>query len=132
MELIEFEDTDLFPRHEGGVKVEVSTPIHITSEVIIEPQTEEQWRSLRDYVIDKIIEIHGPFPRKDAAKEAGIFKGFINRWGYANAMAIARAAFEAHGGMWYNSPIRVERFTKGSDPYFARQVAALLGIASAS
>jgi hypothetical protein len=130
MELIEFEDTDLFPVNEVVTTVMVETPILITSTVKAEPVTEEQWRSLQAYVVDQIIEIHGPFFRRDALKESGTFKGFISRWGYENAMAIARAAFEAHGGMWYNSPVRVERFTKGSDPYFAQPIAALLGITS--
>jgi hypothetical protein len=129
MELIEFEDMDLFPGQCPTSEVELSIPIRITSTLSTEPPLPEaQWRELREYVVEKIMKVHGPFPRGDAAKEAGIFKGFINRWGFDNAMAIAQSAFEAHGGMWFNSPVRIQRFTKASDPYFAQPIAILLGI----
>lgn len=80
------------------------------------------WQALRDYVVDQIISRTGNFPRK-TGPETGIFKGFCSRWG-GQAGAIATYAFEGPpGGWWKGSPIRVERFAKGSDPYFASEIA---------
>ena len=84
--------------------------------------SDEQWTwyELRDYVVGKIIEIHGVFPRNEM-KEMGIFKAFCARWG-ADAPAIARYAFESAGGYWKNAPVSVTRFCKGSDPYFSQLI----------
>jgi hypothetical protein len=79
------------------------------------------WQDLRDYVVREIESRFGTFPR-DLIKESGIFKSFLGRWG-PQAGPIAKAAFEVHGGMWRGAPISVTRFTKGSDPYFATQIA---------
>lgn len=76
------------------------------------------WRELRDYVVTKTTEINGPFPRNEV-KEASIFKAFLTRWGPEKSQLIARLAFESHGGLWRGAPIRVERFCRSSDPYFA-------------
>jgi hypothetical protein len=127
MELIEFEDLDLVQDSPQPPEVAVHTQVRIASTVTIDPAEKDRWSELRDYVVEKMEEIHGPFPR-DAKQESGIFKSFIGRWGFDNAMAIARCAFEVHGGMWYNSPVRVQRFCKGSDPYFSVQIAGLLGL----
>lgn len=80
------------------------------------------WEQLRDYVVAQVLELHGPFPR-DAVKEAAIFRSFVSRWG-EQAGPIAVAAFTAHGGYWRSAPIGVNRFSKGSDPYFAVIIAA--------
>lgn len=82
------------------------------------------WEQLRDYVVRKIEEAHGPFPR-DFKKEHAIFKSFTARWG-DKASAIARHAFEVNNGFWRNAPIGVNRFTKGCDPYFAEIIAERL------
>jgi hypothetical protein len=79
------------------------------------------WEQLRDYVIGQIHARWGAQPR-DALRESGIFKGFVNRWG-VQAGPIAKAAFEIHGGVWKGAPISVSRFAKGSDPYFAEVIA---------
>lgn len=76
------------------------------------------WSDLRDYIVSQVERVHGPQVR-DPKKEAGICKSFISRWGIKQAVAIAKAAFEVHGGMWRNAPITITRFTKNSDPYFA-------------
>jgi len=81
------------------------------------------WRALRDYVVRRSTEIHGPAP-SNPAKEAAIIKAFISRWGPQRSGAIARCAFEVYGGFWRGAPIRVERFSKGSDPFFAEVLAA--------
>lgn len=130
MDLIdfEFENLDSVKAEAQPHRVELRTTAQVMSSVtVIDSSDKERWRELQDYVVEQIKVLHGPFVR-DAKKEAGIFKAFIGRWGFDNAMAIARAAFEAHGGMWHNSPVRVQRFARGSDPYFAQQIAAFLGI----
>jgi hypothetical protein len=79
------------------------------------------WEQLRDYVVSQIEARWGARPR-DPMKEAGIFKGFVARWG-DQSETIARVAFEVHGGMWNGAPMSVQRFCKGSDPYFAAIIA---------
>lgn len=74
------------------------------------------WEELRDYVALEITQRFGVFPR-DGKKECGIFKSFMTRW--ADSIAIAHFAFEIHDGRWRGSPVRMQRFCKNSDPYFA-------------
>jgi hypothetical protein len=82
------------------------------------------WDDLRDYVVASIEERFGPFPR-DSRKESGIFKSFLARWG-EQARPIAEYAFVVTDGRWGGAPISVNRFCKGSDPYFAEVIAARL------
>jgi hypothetical protein len=82
------------------------------------------WEQLRDYVVDQIVSHHGNFPR-NPLRESGIFKGFLARHG-DRAGEIAIYAFEGCKGWWKNSPIGVERFTKGSDPWFAEEIVSIL------
>ncbi len=82
------------------------------------------WQELRDYVCAQIIQTHGPFPR-DAKKEFGIFTRFHKAHGQ-DGVKVARAAFEIYGGWWNNAPISINRFTKGSDPYFVEPILARL------
>jgi len=82
------------------------------------------WEDLRDYVMGQIVAHHGPQLR-NPVKEAGIFKGFMARYG-VQAVGIARFAFEQQRGMWQRAPISVTRFCKGSDPYFADVIAKRL------
>ncbi len=82
------------------------------------------WEEVRDYVTRKIEERWGASPR-DPLKEAGIFKGFVGRWG-AQAKDIAVAACEVHGCIWRSAPLSITRFTKGNDPYFAAVIASNL------
>lgn len=81
------------------------------------------WKDLRDYVMAEVEKVVG-LEKRNAAKEAGIFKGFIARHGTEDAVTIARAAFQLYNGMWRNAPIRVERFCANSDPYFAEPILA--------
>ena len=87
-------------------------------------KSEWDWADLRDYVVAQIEERFGPFPR-DSRKESGIFKSFLARWP-EQAQAIARFAFEVEDGRWAGAPISVNRFCKGSDPYFAEKIVARL------
>lgn len=78
------------------------------------------WEELRDYVVEQIEDRSGPFPR-DGMREAAIFKRFCDTW-KAEAPAIARYAFEVHDGRWAGAPIRIQRFCRGSDEFFARPI----------
>lgn len=82
------------------------------------------WEDLRNYVVRRIEAVHGAFPR-EMPKENAIFRSFASRWG-ALAGPIARFAFEECAGMWHGAPVRVTRFAKGSDPYFAQPIAERL------
>jgi hypothetical protein len=92
---------------------------------LMKADMEWTWEDLRDYAVGQIVMHHGPQVR-NAAKEAAIFKGFMVRYGGSAAVAIARFAFEQQRGMWQRAPISVNRFTKGSDPYFADIIAKRL------
>jgi hypothetical protein len=85
---------------------------------LMKDDAEWTWEDLRDYVMGQIVAYHGPQLR-NTVKEAGIFRGFMARYGGPAAVAIARFAFEQQRGMWQRAPITVTRFCKGSDPYFA-------------
>ena len=87
-------------------------------------KTDWGWDDLRDYVVGQIEERFGAFPR-DSRKEAGIFKSFLSRYP-DKAQQIARFAFEVSDGRWKGSPISVNRFCRGSDPYFADVIAERL------
>ena len=75
------------------------------------------WEEVRDYVVTQIEDRFGVFPR-DQRKEAAIFKSFVDRHGAA-APIIAQYAFDICEGWWKGAPVSVNRFCKGSDPYFA-------------
>lgn len=94
------------------------------AEDVAVPPEHWSWEQLRDYVVRQIETIHGPYPR-NFIREASIFKSFLTRWDH-QAGAIARCAFEVHGGMWKGAPITTSRFCKGSDPFFALLIAETL------
>jgi hypothetical protein len=82
------------------------------------------WEKLRDYVVERVEALHGPFPR-DTRQETTIFMAFTARW--PQAMEIAKYAFEGEPqGFWKGAPVRVERFHRVSDPYFAEPISVLL------
>lgn len=87
---------------------------------LLKPVDQWGWSELRDYVVTAHEERFGPFPR-DARKEYGIFTRFAKEWG-GHAGAIAKYAFETCDGWWMNAPVTVNRFCKGSDPYFAKPI----------
>jgi len=78
------------------------------------------WEEVRDYVVSQIEDRFGVFPR-DQRKEAAIFKSFYTRYGAA-APIIAQYAFEVCEGYWKSAPVSVNRFCRGSDPYFAEVI----------
>lgn len=87
-------------------------------------ESQWSWQELRDYVVAQIIAKHGPFPR-DAKKEFGIFSRYLRDHGQAG-IAVAKAAFEMYDGYWRGAPISINRFSKGSDPYFVEPILARL------
>ena len=75
--------------------------------------------------VDKVAAIEarfGPFPRH-LPQEVSVMKSFMERFG-TDAPRIARYAFESPvtKGMWGNAPIRVTRFTRASDEWFAKPI----------
>ena len=83
-----------------------------------------EWEKLRDYVVERIEAIHGPFPR-EPRRENTIFMAFYARWEDL-ALPIARHALEEAGGFWLGAPVSVARFEKASDTVFAMKIAAQL------
>jgi hypothetical protein len=82
------------------------------------------WEQLRDYVVEQIEAIHGPFPR-EPRRENTIFMGFYGRWEDL-ALPIAKHAFEEAKGFWLGAPVSVARFERSSDAVFATKIAAQL------
>lgn len=91
---------------------------------LLVPTDDWGWEELRDYVVARIEEIHGAFPR-DFRKETGIFKRFMSTYGQA-APLIAQYVFEVKDGRWKGAPVSVNRFCKASDPFFAEPILAFL------
>ena len=102
--------------------VSVSSLPSQTKTHLLKDSADWGWSEVRDYAVSSIETKFGVFPR-DARKEAGIFKRFCVQYG-ADSGAIARYAFETMDGWWMNSPVSVNRFCKGSDPYFSTPILA--------
>jgi hypothetical protein len=117
-----------------GTGVAVSQSVTIIERVEVSPtrsvgyklKPDEQWgwEELRDYVVDQVEAHFGLFPR-DLPKEVSIMKSFTERFG-PDAPRIARAAYEVYNGYWGGAPIRLARFTRASDEWFARVILAQL------
>lgn len=103
----------------------IATPVESARHLLIEPES-WGWEELRDYVLHQAEERFGR-QRRDLVKEKAIFQSFVGRWG-DNASAIAKYAFEIKQGVWQRAPITVNRFCKGSDPFFAQVIAEHLGV----
>ncbi len=87
---------------------------------LLKPAEQWGWSELRDYVVASYEERFGAFPR-DQRKEYGIFQRFSKEYGN-QAGPIAQYAFETCDGWWMNAMVTVNRFCKGSDPYFAAPI----------
>lgn len=119
------------PSPTSGTPTVVMTPeeYHAPTEKVVAPSVSKTfltgsehgmewgWEQIRDYVVAGIEQQTGSFPRNPLT-EAGIFKGFKARWGEL-AGPIAIYAIDVAEAWWQNAPISVNRFCKGSDPYFA-------------
>lgn len=97
------------------------TPMSEARAFVAKADSAWEWDDLRDYVVHQIEQRFGPWPR-DSFKEAGTFKRFLAEWG-TDAPRIARHAFEVCDGWWSSAPISINRFTRGSDPFFAQVIA---------
>lgn len=100
-----------------------AAPLSRARGYLTRPDSSWGWDDLRDYVVGQVEQRFGAFPR-DLRKESSIFKSFLGR--YPQAVAIARYAFEVKDGYWSGAPISVNRFCKGSDPWFADIIAVRL------
>lgn len=78
------------------------------------------WEELRDYVVTEIQSRGWQQPR-NLKTEPSIFQRFKNKWG-SQAGPIAQCAFTRYDGWWMGAPISINRFCKGSDPYFAEKI----------
>lgn len=100
----------------------VSMPAVSAATDLLDACDDWDWKQLRNYVMRKITERHGPQPPGDEIRISSIFQSFHKRWG-GKAGAIARFAFEQQDGYWRSAPVTAIRFTKGADPYFAQPIA---------
>lgn len=121
------------PRPQTVVTVQTEVPV-VQETITIKPVPRrlggengtapvDSWEKLRDYVVERVEALHGPFPR-DTRQETTTFMGFVARW--PQAMEIAKYAFEETEGIWKGAPVSVARFHKTSDSYFAEPIAKLL------
>lgn len=86
----------------------------------------EPHQQLLDYIVRNIVIRWGEFPRV-IEKDEAIIKSFYSRFGHDDAWRVARAACESYGCVWNKSPLTVLRFTRNSDPYFAKVILEALG-----
>lgn len=91
---------------------------------MLKPDHEWGWEELRDYVVDQVEHHFGLFPR-NLPQEVSVMKSFMERFGH-NAPRIARCAYEVHKGYWGGAPVRLTRFARASDEWFARVILAQL------
>lgn len=115
--------TDIVPKVRDTVTVRPAAPAPEPTPAST-PAGDVSWELVRDYVIEQIGKVVGPFPR-DTRKENTIFMNFVGRWGAAS-MEIARYAFEQSGGVWMGAPVGVFRFHRTSDVCFAQEIFKLL------
>jgi hypothetical protein len=84
------------------------------------------WRELRDYVDASLRRLGLPAETRESAQVAGIYKGFIARWGAFGAEQIARYVMDVERGVWMGQPVDASRFTKGADTWFGAIIAGRL------
>jgi hypothetical protein len=77
------------------------------------------------YIREEIGRLHGP--QLPCSGEDRILREFWQRFG-ADGVLIARAAFEAMGGMYMGAPVTVRRFSSGHDEFFSLPVLRDLGV----
>lgn len=106
------------------VEQEQSYGRRLTRVDLLRPPSEWGWRDLRDYAVERLgsLPTNGMHP----AQVAGVLKSFLGRWGADRAKAIVDFVADVHGGVWRGEQVGVSRFTKGSDPHFARIISSRL------
>jgi hypothetical protein len=81
-----------------------------------------QW-SPEDFAAFVTEEIHRACGEQLPCRDAqGILTAFFGRFGAADAVRIAKAAFELYGGFWAQAPVTVRRFADTHDDFFARPI----------
>lgn len=83
------------------------------------------WREVRDYVVEQMQQRWGAPQRPPVTKEAGIFKGFVGRWG-TTAEMIVRYIFERRDGIVDGRRVKITDFTSAADARVAGPVAEVL------
>ena len=78
-------------------------------------------QDLLDYVTEEISRTGQQLPCRDALK---IMTAFQARYGTVQAVRVARAAFETHGGMWAGAPVTFRRFAESNDKFFSQPIVA--------
>ena len=63
---------------------------------------------------------------RDLVDALKIMSAFQERHGMTQAVRVARAAFETHGGMWAGAPVTFRRFAASNDLFFSQPIAASL------
>lgn len=74
------------------------------------------------YVLEEMTRIHGD--QLPSADPRAILAAFCERHRTEDAVRIARAVFERHGGMWQGAPVTIRRFTAAHDEFFAEALLA--------
>lgn len=103
----------------GAVLTESLTATAVSQRLAVLGNTPaSEWREedLSYYITEEIERLHGP--QLPCPHQAKIIAGFWERFG-EKGVAIARAAFEAHRGMWMGAPVTVKRFAEGHDEFFS-------------
>lgn len=119
MTLLNFEDDEIVvAKPERTYLADMRRQTHLVS------SPSSDWRPLRDYIMARIEDLHGPQVR-DGAKESGIVKSFIRRWEDL-AEPIARFLLEDRQGYWEGRQVLLISFCRGADPFVARPVAERL------
>jgi hypothetical protein len=70
------------------------------------------------YITEEIGRIHGS--QLPCGDTRAVTDGFCERFGTADAVRIARAAFEVYRGMWHGAPVTIRRFQAAHDDFFSR------------
>ncbi len=126
LEIIKDREATKISTRVPSVRTKVATETVTRRTDLLTPVEQWTWAELRDYVIGKITEIHGPTPR-NVPKENAIFTRFAGKYGPL-AGPIARYALEVqpNPGFWggKHTPIAVGRFSKACDESFADVIAA--------
>lgn len=106
------------------IEQEQSYGRRLTRVDLLRPPSEWGWRDLRDYAVERLgsLPTNGMHP----AQVAGVLKSFLGRWGGDQARSIIDFVADVHGGIWRGERVGVSRFTKGSDPHFARIISSRL------
>ncbi len=101
--------------------VEVTPVSEAQARRAAKPAADWTVQDLLEYVTEETDRTGHHLPCRDALK---IMTAFQERYGTVQAVRVARAAFETHGGMWAGAPVTFRRFAESNDEFFSRPIAA--------